>query len=80
MPEYYKYPLLVVAALALSSALLAQTSFSTNYFKIQIDRRGYITSMRNITTPSEREFSPADKPSPLLSLYSTALGKYYFPH
>ena len=70
---------MIGVTLGVTSRLSAQASFSTSYFKIQIDKRGYVTSMRNITTSAQHEFSPADKPSPLLSLYSTNTGQYYFP-
>ncbi|HEX5151850.1 MAG TPA: hypothetical protein VFW07_10395 [Parafilimonas sp.] len=79
MLSYFKSMLLIGVAFAASKGLFAQASFSTGYFKIQIDKRGYITSMRNITSLSQHEFSPADKPSPLLSLYSTAKSQYYYP-
>ena len=45
--------------------------FKTQYFGISVNDKGYITSMKNITTKQQREFSPADKPSPLLSLYDS---------
>lgn len=53
--------------------------FSTNYFKIKIDEKGFIYSMQNITVSPNREFSPADKPSPLMSLYNSDKDKYYKP-
>jgi hypothetical protein len=58
----------------------AQHDFTTDYFKIHINNKGWITSMKNTTgISSQREFSPADKPSPLLSLYDSKKGKYYLP-
>ena len=54
-------------------------SFETDYFKIDIDSRGYITGMWN-TTRESRNFSPADQPSPLLALYDGSLKRYYYPH
>ncbi|TKG94399.1 hypothetical protein EYV94_13120 [Puteibacter caeruleilacunae] len=56
-----------------------QADFSTNYFKINIDERGFINSMQNITKKPAQEFSPTDKPSPLLSLYDTETDTYYEP-
>ena len=53
--------------------------FRTDRFGIRINDKGYITSMRNITVKPAREFSPADKPSPLLSLYDSQKKQYYFP-
>jgi len=47
----------------------AQWDFSTNYFKIHIDNKGFISSMKNITVNPNREYSPTEKPSPLMSLY-----------
>ena len=40
-------------------------SFLTDYFRIDVNNRGYITGMWN-TTRESRNFSPADQPSPLL--------------
>lgn len=54
-------------------------NFKTDYFSIGIDEKGYITSMKNITVTPHREFSPADKPSPLLSLYDSETKEYYYP-
>lgn len=58
----------------------AQLNLSTNYFKIHIDNKGFITSMKNITVTPNREFSPADKPSPLMCLYDSHKKKYYEPN
>lgn len=58
----------------------AQHDFTTDYFKIHINNKGWITSMKNVTGKgSQREFSPVDKPSPLLSLYDSKKAKYYQP-
>ncbi|MEG1543406.1 MAG: hypothetical protein RR382_02615 [Tannerellaceae bacterium] len=54
-------------------------NFHTNYFSIDINSAGYITSMKNLTVPNGREFSPADKSSPLLSLYDSKNKIYYTP-
>ncbi|MBX3256450.1 MAG: hypothetical protein KF862_20100 [Chitinophagaceae bacterium] len=59
--------------------LCAQWDFKTSYFKIRISQKGYITSMKDITRTPGREFSPTDKPSPLLSLYNGNNKKYYEP-
>jgi len=61
------------------SKVYGQTEFNTDYLKISINSKGYITSFKNITKKPGREFSPADKPSPLLSLYSDSKKKYYEP-
>ena len=58
----------------------AQHDFSTHYFKIHINNKGWITSMKNVTGKTQqREFSPADKPSPLLSLFDSGKQRYYQP-
>lgn len=54
-------------------------TFSTDYFSIGIDNQGYIRSMKNVTMQPYREFSPADKPSPLLSLFDSEKKIYYYP-
>lgn len=69
----------VVLLVLLSPKLYAQVDFSTRYFKIHVNDKGYITSMKNITVTPHHEFSPADKPSPLMSLYSTEKNIYYYP-
>jgi hypothetical protein len=71
---------LSLIAVFLASYAHAQQDFSTSYFKIRIDNKGWITSMKNVTgKTSQREFSPADKPSPLLSLFDSKKNKYYHP-
>lgn len=71
---------LLLASMSLwGSKVYAQTEFSTDYLKIRIDQKGYITSFKNTTKKASGEFSPADKPSPLLSLYSSSHKKYYLP-
>lgn len=55
-----------------------QRSFKTDFFGIDVDSRGYIVGMWNRTRES-RNFSPADQPSPLLSLYDEELKRYYYP-
>jgi len=57
----------------------AQWEFKSNYFKIQVNKKGFITSMKNTTVTPNREFSPSDKPSPLLCLYNSTEKKYYEP-
>ena len=53
--------------------------FSTDYLKISVDRKGYITSMKNTTVNPNREFSPSDKPSSLMSQYDGDKKVYYEP-
>lgn len=71
---------LMLLLLAFNFSAQAQWSFSTNYFKIQVNNKGFITSMKNITVSPNREFSPADKPSPLMSLYDSRKKVYYKPY
>ena len=67
-------------AIFLAPLSWGQHDFKTNYFKIHINQNGWITSMKNATkTQNHHEFSPIDKPSPLLSLFDSKLKKYYYP-
>lgn len=73
-----------ISLLAVSLTLFGCTTektwdFQTDYFSIGINDKGYITSMKNTTVSPNREFSPADKPSPLLSLYDSEKKVYYTP-
>lgn len=77
---------LVLRRLACLIALLvafhygnAQWNFSTDYFSIHVNNKGFITSMKNRTVKPAREFSPADKPSPLLLIYDGIKKQYYQP-
>ncbi|MEG1607083.1 MAG: hypothetical protein RR329_02530 [Mucinivorans sp.] len=53
--------------------------FDTNYLGITMNEKGYITSMRNRTVSPQREFSPSDRPSPIMSLYNSTKKEYYYP-
>lgn len=57
----------------------AQYRFSTNYFSIEVNKKGWITSMKNIQGKTIREYARNGKSSPLLSLYNSTLKKYYTP-
>lgn len=59
--------------------VFAQWNFKTDYFNVHINKNGFITSMQNTMITPHREFSPADKPSPLMLLYSGKKKKYYQP-
>ncbi|GAB3223668.1 hypothetical protein J0A67_10280 [Algoriphagus aestuariicola] len=63
----------------LGSKINSEVVFSTEYFKVKIDERGYVISMQDIATGSRREFSPADKPSPLMRLYDEERQQYFEP-
>ncbi len=71
--------LFLFSLLCLTTVVKAQWNFHTDYFRIQIDKRGFITSMKNITVSPEREFSPSGKPSPLMLLYDGVKKVYYEP-
>lgn len=60
-------------------AVYSQIDLSTNYFRIHIDKKGFITSMQNIFAKPLREFSLTEKPSPLLCLYNSKKNTYYLP-
>lgn len=71
----------VIAVLLFMTGCSSKDSwdFKTDYFQIKINNRGYVTSMRNISGGSGREFAIADKPSPVMSLYNTKEKEYYYP-
>ncbi|WP_140939384.1 hypothetical protein [Sphingobacterium lumbrici] len=77
--SFMKRCILILLLLGIGQSISAQTVLQTNYFKIVIDGRGYITSMQNITKQPYREFSPADKPSPLMVLYNAKKRIYSYP-
>jgi len=80
--EKSKNLLLILAMLLLQFGFTAkaQKDFKTNFLKIHIDNKGFITSMKNITVTPNREFAPSDKPSPLLCLYNSKKKVYYEPN
>ncbi len=70
---------IIVILFSISTVYGQYKEFSTNYFSIGVDNKGYIRSMKNTTVRPNREFSPTDKPSPLLSLYDSDKRIYYYP-
>ena len=54
-------------------------NFKTDYFKIDVNNKGYIISMQNIAVSPWREFAIEDKPSPVMSLYNSEKKEYYYP-
>lgn len=72
--------IVVIAGLLILSSCISNNtqSFKTDYFGIDIDSRGYIVGMWNLTREG-RNFSPSDQPSPLLSLYDGQIKRYYYP-
>ena len=73
-----KFLLLSFTACLLIGCNEERQVFKTDYFKIEINRQGYIIGMWD-NTKENRNFSPADNPSPLLSLYNSKEKKYYYP-
>lgn len=73
-----KFLLLSFTACLLIGCNEEKQVFKTDYFKIEINRQGYIIGMWD-NTKENRNFSPADNPSPLLSLYNSKEKKYYYP-
>ncbi|WOK04927.1 hypothetical protein RT717_17740 [Imperialibacter roseus] len=71
--------LLILAVLLYNCTNAGKIDFSTDYLKIQISKGGFITSMQNIGKEPYREFSPLDKPSPLMQLYDGKKKVYYEP-
>ncbi|HEV2483610.1 MAG TPA: hypothetical protein VGS79_28285 [Puia sp.] len=57
----------------------AQVDLTTRFCSIHIDDRGWITSIKNRTVRPAREIGVSGSPSPLLCLYNTATGVYYYP-
>lgn len=68
-----------ILMLILSCTSNNQWDFSTDYFKIRIDKTGQITSMKNISATPNREFGLSDKPSPLMNLYNSEEKVYFEP-
>lgn len=71
--------LLILAAVQISCSNDKKPEYSSDYFKIRLDERGWITSMKNITVTPHPEFSPVEKPSPLMRLYDEGSNVYYEP-
>ncbi|MNP92718.1 hypothetical protein D3C85_52300 [compost metagenome] len=71
--------ILIVFLILFGFKAQAQWDFNSNYFKIHVNKNGFITSMKNRTVTPNREFSPTDKPSPLMCLYDSSKKKYYEP-
>ena len=68
-----------IIGLILSCNQNAKINFKTEYLDVTVNNQGLITSMRDITKQQPREFSPSDKPSPLLTLYNSKLDTLYQP-
>lgn len=68
----------LLAGLLYGCSLSDTKSFHTEYFQIDVNSKGYIVGMWN-RTKENRNFSPADQPSPLLALYDEEVRRYYYP-
>lgn len=77
--KLFKISTILLGLLLLGSKTYSQWDFSTDYFKIRINKMGYITSMKNTQVKPMREFSPAGKPSPILCLYNYKTETYFTP-
>jgi len=75
----YKITFLFFSCIFSVANLYAQWDFKTDYLKIRVNKMGYITSLKNIFKETQPEFSPADKPSPLMCLYNSIKDVYYYP-
>ncbi len=53
--------------------------FQTEFLEIEINRSGYITSLQNISVSPPVEFSPVEKPSPIMRLYNQKEEQYFDP-
>ncbi len=70
--------LIATVFVSVSFTAKGQWDFKTSYLKIHLDSKGYITSMKNTTVITNREFA-SEKPSPLLTLYNYKSGTYFYP-
>lgn len=70
---------LIIPLIFFNCSSQKEGDFSTKYFNIHIDEHGFINSMKNTNVIPQREFSPSDRPSPLLTLYNSKLDTLYEP-
>src|SRR5687768_6708118 len=54
-------------------------NFTTSYFKISVDKSGYITHILNLRGKTNRNFCNTEKKSPLLCLYNSSTKQYFYP-
>lgn len=71
--------ILCLALLLAGCASKSAWEFQTDYLKIKIDNKGYITSMENTTVSPVRDFAIPDRPSPVMTLYNTGKKEFYYP-
>lgn len=70
---------IAIVLLSFACSVQAQWNFKTNYLKIHVDNKGFITSLKNNTVTPNREFCGAENHSPLLCLYNYKNGMYFYP-
>ncbi len=70
---------LILTFLMFSCDSQSRLQLKTNYLNISLNENGFIYSIEDISKPVPREFSPLDKPSPLLTLYNNKLDTLYEP-
>lgn len=73
-------PLLAIPLLIFSCSGGSGTNFRTKYLDIRINDQGFINSIKDITKPQALEFSPTDKPSPLMCLFDSERDTLLAPH
>lgn len=66
----------VSALLFFSCTSNNKTTFRTDFFEVKINPEGYLVEFSD---PSRHNFSPKEKPSPLMTLYDDQTGQYYYP-
>ena len=73
------FPVSAAAVLLAGCTSEAPWHFATDYLDVTVDGRGYITGLKNNTVDNAPELSPADKPSPLLTLYNSTDSTWHYP-
>lgn len=71
--------LFALLLLAIGFRAGAQINLATSFCSIHIDKKGWITSFRNTTVHPAREVIVQGEPSPLLCLYNSDSGDYFYP-
>ena len=82
MNKRLRHLLLPVAGTAVLLAACTSEApwhFTTDYMDVTVDGHGYITGLKNTTVGNATELSPADKPSPLLTLYNSTDSTWHYP-
>jgi len=77
--KYLHLYTIVIFSIISCSLFPRQWDIKTDYFQISLNDKGFITGMKNITRKPYREFSPKDKPSPVMCIYDGEKKVYYKP-